>query len=526
VAVNQADRVDRAILTEAINRFENAEAPDVIIRRTEWPEFGAFTAAYHELRRASDDSQSNESILDDLRRWGACLRLLRNSLADPSHPSLQLADESTWMSPSGGDLANLQEAARSAARGLGASPNRALGALADFFSPLPRLRWPASGLARVVVPRGAIEATDEALSRLSAEGVSWEVCSLSEARHRDSCTTTVVVGAPEYHLGWHLDYATRSRIVSWLLNAPMSPHIIFLRWYGRRRFESDDYEPFPGASLLDPREWNDSTTDEAPVPHDEPQRPLPSSRPSHRPSSAAASDRDALRAIDFRLPDRLWVSFGVEGGPLPSRIDEDAEFEPRVETSVPATQLRRGDTLVIISPDQERTLRNELCRQWLDSEASMPSFDEAWATIAAYKSAVRRHLAMDDALRALTRRGLSEAYLRSQFARSAPSSWAMAPRDRDNFELLSAAAGWQPPEDAWRHVQALRSGFTHAGHEIGQRLRAAVADDLSWLEPTDHAQIARLEVADVGQVMLAPILEVIEETAWRKEGELGVVLRN
>jgi hypothetical protein len=161
----------------------------------------------------------------------------------------------------------------------------------------------------------------------------------------------------------------------------------------------------------------------------------------------------------------------------------------------------------------------------LKGEKNRPSFEVASATIAAYKSAVRRFLATDDGIDKMVRQGFTETYLRSQFARSSPTSWAMAPRNRSTFDALARAAGWDPPDTAWDHVTALRAGFMDAGREIAKRLRAAVALDLSWTEIVDQREIAHLEVEGVGQITLAPILAVADGPVLREAGQLGVMVR-
>lgn len=511
---------DLLSLHETMKRFDSADQPDVITRWVRWPEMAKFTATLRDLRRATEQFAHSDSVQVDLQRWTTARNILRSSFVAPSHASIGLADESDWGPLATGELGAMQEVTRAAVRELALSAHRGLEALEEFFGPSPKLSWPVPGVARVVVPTRAIDGTQEALASVAPSIVDWEVCSFTEARRRPSCDVTVVPGSPEFHESWHTEPAVRPRIVGWVFNAPMSPHIVSLRWAGSRPFESDPYEPYRSSTVFDARSWSDPIDDVVEV-EDEP----PIAQPSPRPSSVSSTAPEAVLALDFQLPGRYWISFGVEDGPRASRIDDDGEFELRVKSDLRATKLRRGDTLVIVSPEQERDLRNELCRQWLKGEKSRPSFEVASATVAAYKSAIRRFLGTDEGIAKMVKQGFTETYLRSQFARSSRTSWAMAPRNKSTFEALARAADWEPPDTAWDHVSALRAGFGSAGREIASRLRAAVTLDLSWTEIVDQREIAHLEVEGVGYITLAPILSVADEPVTREVGQLGVMVK-
>ncbi len=502
-----------------MSRFENANEPDVISRWVAWPEMGAFIKASLALRNESERFARNDAVEADHQRWTNARYLLRSSLISPSDPILELADKSTWGALAGGELGNLQETARRAAQQLAESSHRGLGALSAFFEPAPRLRWPATGVARVIVPPRAVDATLAALKTLPGDGVEWEVCNLTEARRRSSCAVTVLLGAPEFHEGWRTEDTVRPRIVGWLLNAPMSPHIISLRWAGSPSFESAKYEPYRGGSVFDARSWSDPVEDNVVL------NEVLREQFSPPPRVPSVQSIDAVEAIDFQLPDRHWVSFGVEYGPKASRIDDDAEFDIGEVVSVRAKALRRGNTLVILEADAAREVRKELCSEWLMSDPHRPSFATAWATVTAYKSAVRKLLGTRAGIAQVIAKGLPEDYIRSQFLRSSEFSSDMAPRFEERFRIFAEAAGWTPPPDAWSHVEALRSGFIDAGRVLAQRLRQAVAQDLSWVELVDQQRIARIDVSGVGQVTLAPIISIGSDTVLRSENDLGVIVR-
>lgn len=510
---------DASSLLETMLRFENSNQPDLINRWVAWPEMAAFINASVALRNESERFARNDAVEADHQRWTNARYLLRSSLISPSDPLLELADQSTWGALVDGELGILQETARRAAQQLAESSHRGLVALGAFFGPDPRLRWPAKGVARVIVPLRAVEATFAALKTLPVEGIDWEVCNLTEARRRSSCAVTVLLGAPEFHEGWRTEDALRPRVVGWLLNAPMSAHIISLRWAGSPRFESSKYEPYQESSVFDPRNWSD------PIEENVVADDVVREQSSPRPRAATTHSFDAVEAIDFQLPDRRWISFGVEHGPKASRIDDDAEFDIGEVVSVRARALRRGNTLVILEADAAREVRRELCREWLASDPNRPSFAAAWATVVAYKSAVRKFLGTRTGITSLINKGISEEYVRSQYLRSSENSSAMAPQFEERFKIFAEAAGWTPPPDAWSHVEALRAGFIDAGRVLAQRLRKAVAQDLTWVELVDQQRIAQIEVEGVGQVTLAPILAIESETVLRSENDLGVIVR-
>lgn len=511
------------MLVEAICRYEHAAGPDLIVRHAVWPEMARFQNAAWRLAQSATRFARNNSVEDDNRRWSAARRLLRSSFISPSHPDVGLANREEWGAVADGELGELQGTVRGAAAELVAGPHRSRDALQAFFTESPKLHWPRPGRVRVPVPRRAIEGTLEALQSLSGtDGVSWEVCTLAEAKHLGTCDVTLLAGPPELFEGWRTEEALRPRRVSWLFNAPMSRHIVSLTWSGSEPIRSDVYEPYPGAQVLDSRPWvdDDPATSENVVDTWAVHR-LSSQPPKPRVQHVAADD--IVEAIDFELPGGQWISFGTEAGPLARRVDDDAEFDVEIE-SVKAVELRPGNTLVIMSSTADRDLRNKLCGEWLDSQPGRPTFEQASQTIEAYKSAARRYLARSESIQELGKRGLAEPYVRSQFHRSHPQSPAMAPQARQNFEIIAAAAGWEPPPYAWTHVEALRAGFMHAGREIMKLLAEHVAADPTWVDLIDQQEIALITVRGVGEVTLAPILAISPDRALRSVSELAEVV--
>jgi hypothetical protein len=516
---------DRTLL-EAIRRFEYAAEPDLIERRFAWPEMAHFVATSWKFGNAKHRFATNQSIEADDLRWSMARRMLRSSLISPAHPDVGLVGPEEWPPLAEGELGRLQSSVRQAATALVAGPHRSLDVLQEFFTDDAKLRWPKPGRARVVVPNSAVEGTMDALRSLTEfDDVEWDVCSITDAKRKDSCDVTVIVGPPELFEGWRTEESLRPRRVGWLFNAPMSPHIVSITWSGSKPLNSERFEPYSGADIFDGRRWVDNDIEQAAseaVPLDDHEARPTSASP--RPPASSNDSSEIVEAIDFELPGGRWISFGVETGPRARRIDDDSEFDIVIE-SAKATGLRRGNTLVIMSSTDDRDLRNRLCFKWLSEQPDRPSFDEASQTIDAYKSAARRYLARSESIRELGRFGLSEQYVRSQFQRSHPRSPHMAPQTRENFELIAQAAQWGPPADAWAHVKALRAGFMHAGRVIVDLLAEHVAADRSWIDFIDQRELAEVEVDGVGVVTLAPILAVAPDRLPRHVNELGEIIR-
>lgn len=512
-----ADKVDPS-LREALLRFAHAAEPDVVDRWVAWPEMAGFLRSIAALGKAQHRFAVNVSVEADLRRWFAARRLLRSSFIAPAHPDLGLMEGPSWGPLAEGELGEIQASARSAAERLVLGPHRSLEALQLFFVEPGRLRWPRPGLARVVAPNQAVIGTMEALESLKGtDAVTWEVCTLADAKRKPGCDVTVVPGSAEFFEGWRTEESLRPRRVSWLFNAPMSPHVVSIAWAGSRRFDSDRFEPYAGADVIDSRRWVDDDLDHVAV--DE-SSPLPIAVP---PQSSNRGDEydELIECLDFELPDGNWISFGIDAGPLARRIDDDAEFSVIVESGVKATALRRGNTLVLLSSTADRALRDELCAKWLSEAPDRPTFTDASKTVQAYKSASRRYLARDEAVSELGRVGMTESYVRSQFFRSHPMSPAMAPQQYENFVVIADKAGWTPPDNAWAHIEALRGGYRHAGREIARKLAAAVASDVSWVDAIERRELASIEIAGVGTVTLAPVLNIAPQRSRRSIHSLG-----
>lgn len=506
-------------LLEAIKRFEDSSMPDIIVVSLKWPQFALYLDALRELTHRRKNFAFSEIIEAEVSRGWNVARSLRTSLIHPTDSSLGLTDIDSWPAPLSGDLGQLQAALRAAAHQLLTTTNPGIGAIQAMLSQQGGIRWPAQGTARVVVPNAAIAGTQAALASVETPPtVQWDVCNVSQARQKDSCAITLLPGSPEISVDWRVPAQLRSKMVSWLFNAPMSGHVILLRWPGSIDFDSSNYEPGRNSQVLDPR-----ITGERDLGHStsvDEEFSVPFSTP---PSRQLGHGGEPVESLDFQLPDGHWISYGIEHGPSALRIDEDSEFETDIETRLKAKNLRRGNTLVILESTAGRTLRRSLCYQWISERQLGFNPDEAQRAVDAYKSSIRA-MSSRDLIPLLKGRGLAEDYARNQVNRAHDPS-TIAPEQRQNLEAIARATGFDPPEQMWDYIKALRGGYMHAGRVIKDQLKDVVTADASWQDTVAARRIARLEIPNLGVIWLAPILGVSEETGLRHLGELGELVK-
>lgn len=506
-------------LVEALQRFENASMPDVIVFSLQWPTFATYLDALRQLSRRRRDFAHNDDIEDEISKSWRIARLLQTSLISPGDSSVGLDGIDSWPPPIAGELGQLQAGVRHAGQQLLGTTHPGLRAIQEMFARRDGIRWPAEGIVRVIVPKPAIEGTQAALASLELpKSIEWEVCNFSEAKQKRTCAVTLLPGSPEISVDWRVSPQLRSRMVSWLFNAPMSKHVILLRWPGSVEFEPSNYEPGPHSQVLDPRLGGErrlegsSFIDEDFV--------IPLSSPPRRQVELGGEPVDSM---DFQLPDNHWISFGIEYGPSALRIDEDSEFETDIETRLKAKDLRRGNTLVILESTAGRSLRRKICYEWISEHNAGFTAEEAQRAIDSYKTAIRATNSRE-LVATLVRRGLPEHYARSQVQRAQDLS-TIAPERQQNLETIANAVGFDLPARMWDFVRGLRGGYMHAGRVIKDQLKAVVTQDSSWQDTVASRGLARLEVPDLGVIWLAPILAISGDLVPRHIGELGELVK-
>jgi hypothetical protein len=509
-----------AEFAEAIDRYRFAAEPDVSVVHVDWPSFARFDRLARRLKVERDRYPTARSVDDDLDRWDRARALLRSSLAAPSDDDVGLATQGTDAPLVLGELGERQAELRRLEEELAADAHPGLAALQAMLDGSGKIRWPRRGVARVIVPNHARAATLRALATLDQfEDVTWEVMSLTEAKTAGHCDVTVLAGSPELLLNWRTDPGARSSLVAWLFNAPMSPHVVALLWSGSQVFDSNKYEPFPGSSVLDPRVSGKPTTGVlSKLAADEFVLPSAASRPMSKHTDA----RTAIDAIDFQLPDRSWISFGLEFGSRPVRIDDEDEFDLRLE-KVAARDVRPGDVLVVLGAAADRSYRRELCGKWIAEQTAAFDIDGAMEKINQYKEGVRRLRYRADLVHKLKAQGMQDSYIKQQVARAHDPN-TIAPRHFRDFSLIAGIVDVPVSHDDWERIVMLRGGYIHAGTEIAAQLRNAVQLDRSWIDTIAQQRIATIVVPNLGSVTLAPVLRVIDESTARAESELGVLV--
>lgn len=505
---------------ETLDRYANSLMPDIMIMPVRWPELHQFLETVRQLARSYGDFAVNESVDEDLRRWSHVKRILTGSLVQPFDPSVGIRSIQDLRPLSPGQLGELQSRARESAVTLGTTEHPGVKALADLLSGRGRLKWPSNATkARVIVQSQAVDGTTQSLASIETDSaITWQVCTLTQAKRLGTCDVTIIPGSAELQVDWRTPWERRPRTIAWLFNAPMSPHVVSMLWPGSRPFESRNYEPTRSSSVLDPR-FSESLKIEYDPAHWEEDIRL-TSRP---PLIQTDSNDEPVESIDFRLPDNYWISFGVELGPKASRIDEDAEFEVEIETRLNAKQLKRGDTLVILEATADRTFRRKHCWKWIKSKRFPFSPDEAQRCINGYKSAVVNH-PRDLLLSELESKGMPREIALRKIQRASLSD-SIAPQNRADFELFAKAASFELPDRSWEYVEALRGGYMHAGRVIRDALQEAVRHDQTWQDTVSNRLIARIEVENLGLITMAPVLSIESETVMRPENQLGELVK-
>lgn len=504
---------------ETIERYRFSKMPDTTVINVTWPAFERFDEALRELNRRYPGFPSAQTVDKDLVRFRLARLLLRSSFAAPDDSDVGLSAEAE-LPRAEGDLGALQGAVRLAAAALACETHPAVDALRKSFESTSRFRWPTPGVCRVVVTGPGKAASERALVGIgAAQGVAWEVRSLSESKRAGHCSVTLLAGSPELLLDWRTAPEERAALVAWLFNAPMSPYVVAMLWAGSVHFDSNRYEAGPVSSVLDalvvdiggielPRSMAFDDVDLPPA--------------SSRPTQPKAVDETTVESIDFMLPEQKWISFGIEDGPRPRRVDDESEFEIEIESVRLTNRVRVGDVLVVLEATADRAYRRKLCGEWIRGNTTSFDVTAALTQIDVYKGEVRRLRHRPDLVRELIAKGLEYSYVQSQIARASDPD-TIAPQWFEHFKLIASVVGVNVNGDDWEKVLALRAGYMHAGKVISSRLRDAVRDDTSWLGLVGQQQIARITVENLGTVTLAPVLRVIAERAQRPESQLGVI---
>jgi hypothetical protein len=505
----------RSELHEALVRFENAASPDITRIGVEWPTFTRFLKALAALERLVDQFATRADINTELHAYRRARRILKSSLLSPAHPYVGLG-EVPYTDQIDGDLVERFAAVRASVAEMLVDSHPGADKLVSVLAGADRVSPGHPGTVRVLTSGDLVEPLRNVLRDVVPTQWNLEVNSRSEARLSNSCSLTVICGAPEYLVGWRIPPPERAEQIAWLFNAPMSPRTLVLQWPGNPPFDGDSYRAARWADQFDPRiEGPRAFT----APDAEELRPVVALA---RPSTVAPAGDELFDAVDVLLPGDKWISFGLEVGPRPVRIDDAAEFGVEIERRVNVNSLRPGNTLIVVRVGEDRELRRELCREWVDGRNRRGSAAAAEATVEVYRKTLRRAWGNEEVIRKLRRAGLEEEYIRSQLIRAWDPT-AMAPKKHANFVTIARAVGLEFGDAEWEQIKLLRGGYISAGTTVRQRLLDAIVNDGSWADIVDQGETASVVVEGLGEVMLAPVVAIAEGVVSRALGELGII---
>jgi len=503
-------------LAAAIERYELAAEPGLSYRGLEWPGFVEVLARFKVVEGFTNSLAVDSTTASFLAQIKRAIRILKMSPLHPADPFVGITATAGYSLAAhvDGDLGRAVEDLRKSLSELVAQPHPGHVELSTILTGESRMKFDPARRVCVVTSGQLAKHVAQQFVSLRSEARSIEVLSKSEARfsgHYDLC---VIFGSPENLVDWRIERHERPREISWLFTSPLAANTLVLSWPGNTTFDPEQYEPYDGAGMFDPRVMGTRKfTIELP---DEEAVSLRS-----RPSVHHVAGEELFECIDFALPGDHWISFGLEAGHRATKILDD-EFGVEFEEGMRPQALRRGDVLVVTEGGGSHAKRKALCLEWVDSHRGFTG-EVAMASVELYRSALRAKRGDEEFLRKLVRQGFSEEYARGQLLRAWSES-AMAPKFQSNFNLIVDALGLElDKEEAWDHIRGLRSGFMAAGAQIVTWLKEAIVGDQSWLTVIEERDIAVVHVPDLGRVQLAPILAVAPDVVQRPLSRLGEI---
>ena len=490
-------------LNEAQARFDAANDPVITYRGLEWPEFEHFLSACNQLEKTASrfiSSLALESVLKNLRY---ARRRLRTLPIAPAFEGLGLnsfaSEDSVSFNP---ELDHALQQCRAATESLlRCAQHPAATFLQERISRVRRHE--PQGLIYAIVSRDCVSDMQAASDDLNLDLL---ITDLSGAKRVDTGALCFIMGTPESLLGmgvhW-MELAAAERKVAWLFNAPIAQEVCIVSWPGNRRFEVDRYSIFPGASLK-----ISSSTGRETFPIESTFEFVSRSdevAPNFSDHEASASELVDAQAI--QLAGGLWVyySTGPEG-PRPDRIIE-SDFMLSVEDVNNASQLNPGDRLVVRSGDASRSFLRREAQTWLELRHGPTEYEACEVVRNRFREGMRSLESSATGEAVLRNLGLSDTSINYRF-RLAHDEAHIAPEAFDEFRKLCEAFGWTPTSTDWDHIRHLRSAMKRAGRIARQKMEDHISTDDSWMEIVDKPDAARIEMGELGGLVISRILNI------------------
>jgi hypothetical protein len=99
----------------------------------------------------------------------------------------------------------------------------------------------------------------------------------------------------------------------------------------------------------------------------------------------------------------------------------------------------------------------------------------------------------------------------------------IAPKEESVFEAICQAANHQVSDTDWSDIVILRTAYRQAGHRARKQLEEAIQGDESWQEVVERPAQAKIARKGLGAIVLAPVIEILNETVNVPISQLGTL---
>lgn len=496
-------------LEQAIERFDAADKIHLVVQWVSWPEYDSFVAALRLLAKEAQLLHLDGSLRSDYENLWRIRRIIRTSPVSPERVTKETALART---PGGGMYGERLQAAFDALDKLCATENPLTSEIRSYLNGQRRQRIEPPACIQILVDRRASQMFEPQDLEVDS-GYAISLVTVGEARRSDVADVMFVLSDPEEHDSGFKAWESRTRSISWILNAPSARRVICLLLNDCRDFEVSRFEVWPGAGQFDAvfegrRERIDLDVDYVPPPFRDPE-PV-----SHAP------DEQLVDAIRFRLADGGVVYFSDSAGPTPHLLVRD-DFAVELVEPKSVGVIQRGSVLLINAAEASRSFITREANRIL-----LESYDAN--TIAGYRAVVARYkealLSADaeELVRRAKSRNLAEHYIRQQISRARlPDSFAT--QNRQRFEIICSLLGLPVDGGEWTAVSRLQGANRSAGRVAKDRLRQAIASDEGIYDRILEPSLVAINDPDLGSIVVSAVVENPVKVIDLGVSNLGVV---
>jgi len=485
-------------LNETLRRFTAAEKSIVKYKGLNWIEFEAFLRSLHALERICDRLTPSTEVANWLTILRYARRILRSAPVNPSHSSLQL-EQFVQVVPS--EMPDEIEDAFTECQ-------KRVEALTELnthpaWNHIETLRADAKPDARLnaLVTKAAIPMVEELSSQ---RGWNLVVLDLTAAKKTDIGDYALIFGSPEFHVSWHFDFDTSSRMISWLFNSPIANETHVLSWPGNFTFDMNRYSAWDGAPL---RDVSVSGSTSFFIDIDRATEISTNSSPPPTITDATTGNIEPVKATPIKLTEDTWVFLSDEAGPSANFIAMD-DFDVLVREAKSVKNLTPGMVLIIRDGDAGRSFLEEEAGNWIAEKYGAKQRDDSLQARSGFRTAVQV-LGQDQfAISRLKTVGLDEDHARRRL-RLAHDRDHIAPQDKDVFEAICNACNYTITANQWSHIVILRTAYRQAGHRARKQLEEAIQADTTWQGVVETPAQAKIARKGLGAIVLAPIIEIL-----------------